>query len=241
MTEAVGIDTSTDINTNTTDQTSEITSLREQLNAATERINQYDGERKDYSEQTNQIEDLKSQVEGLKQTVQDADDEDSKHEIVTKEELRDFKASEGERFAEYSKVEAQKVIDKQMEYQKHLANASLKVKDEAEFNEIIKEHDSLITNGGMPEETGNLKADAEIAWREAENSLLRKKNALGQKLDFKTVDDVKKPIVPGQQELSSNNTTAQKTSMPDNLPDDAKEFVALMGMGSDSVNRGLKR
>jgi hypothetical protein len=93
----------------------------------------------------------------------------------------------------------------------------------------------------MPQSTGNLKADAKIAWREAENSLYRKKLQAGGKMDFKEIEDVGKPIVPGQQELSKATITTQTTTMPDNLPDDAKEFIAMTNMGSDSVNKALSR
>lgn len=234
-----------DVNTdnkeqNTNQESEEVTGLKAQLQKAQEQINKYDGERKDYSEQKNVINSLKEQVETLQQKVQQADEEDSKHEIVTKAELREFKEKENERFKEFTELEAQKQIEKEAEYQKHLAQASLSVKDEALFDEICKEHDYLVANGGMPESTGDPRADAQIAWRESENSLYRKKLASGQKVDFQSKDDVTtKPVVPGQKELSSSTVTEQKTTMPENLPDDAKEFVAMMGMGADSVNKAL--
>ncbi len=222
----------------------EITSLKEQLGSATERINKYDGERKDAAEQANMITDLRSELDGLKKTITDADNEDNKHVSVTQEELRDYKAKEGDRFKEYNKTEADKVTASKAEYQKYLGEESLSVKDEALFDEICKEHDFLVNNNGMPESTGNLKADAKIAWREAENSLYRKKIAAGgQKLPFQEPSTVKKPVVPGQQELSSGTKPAQTTTMPDNLPDDAKEFIAMMGdtQNPDSVNKALGR
>lgn len=220
----------------------EVVGLQEQLKVATERLNKYDGERKDYSEQTNLIEDLKNQVESLKETVQNGEIEDTKHLSVTQEEMREYKSKEGERFAQYTKDEAVKTTAAQEEYQKHLVNASMGVKDEALFAEICKEHDALVASGGMPESTGNSKADAEIAWRESENSLFRKKLALGSKTDFKKIDEVEKPVVPGQQELSTPTLPAkQNTTMPENLPDDAREFAEMMGMGADSVNKGLAR
>ncbi len=222
-------------------QTAEITSLKEQLGTATDRLNKYDGERKDVSEQNNVIEDLKTQVESLQQTIQNNEDEDNKHETVTQEELRNYRDGEAERFADYNKSQTDKVIANQEEYQKYLGQESLSVKDEELFSAICKEHDALVANGGMPESTGDLKADAKIAWREAENSYYRKTLAAGGKINFSDVKTVAKPIVPGQKELSNANETKQNTTMPDNLPDDAKEFIQMTGMGSDSVNKALGR
>ncbi len=221
-----------------------VVELTRQLEEAQSKINKYDGERKDYSEQTNLIANLTSQVEGLTTRLQEADDLDSAHESVTQQEMRDYKAKEGERFAQYNRDQVAKQAEQQNEYQKHLATASLNTKDDDMFDEICKEHDALVASNAMPQSTGNLQADAQIAWSFAENALLRKKNAAGQQVNFGKLEDVKSgtsPIVPGQQELSSATTTVQTTTMPDNLPDDAKEFAALMGMGADSVNKALAR
>ncbi len=223
--------------------TADATGLKEQLAAAQAKINKYDGERKDYSEQTNLINDLKSQVEALQTSVRDAEDEDTKHLTVTQEELRDYQSKESERFANYTKAEATKATEKQEEYQKFLATESLSVKDEELYDEICKEHDYLVANNGMPESTGNMRADASIAWRESYNSLLRKKNAAGEKVNFQTPADATKnrPVVPAQQEVSSATQSVQTTTMPDNLPDDAKEFIAWMGEGNnpDKINKVL--
>ncbi len=223
------------------EQATEITSLKEQLGTATERLNKYDGERKDLSEQNNIIDGLKAQVESLQKTVQDNEDEDTKHLSVTQEEMKNYKEGEAGRFAEYNKGQAAKVTEDQAEYQKYLGQESLSVKDETLFDAICKEHDALVANGGMPESTGDLKADAKIAWREAENSYYRKKLASQGTIDFKDVNTVTKPIIPGQKELSAAVETKQTTTMPDNLPDDAKEFIAMTGMKSDSVNKALGR
>tara|TARA_R100001530_G_scaffold135084_2_gene111408 strand:+ start:239 stop:955 length:717 start_codon:yes stop_codon:yes gene_type:complete len=225
---------------------SAVEELTKKLEEATQKINKYDGERKDYSEQTNLIVNLTSQVEGLTEKLQAVEDEDTKHVSVTQEELRDFKAGESERFENHIKAKEDKVTADQAEYQKYLGQASLSVKDETLFDEICKEHDSLVASNAMPVSTGNMKADAQIAWSFAENALLRKKNAAGQAVTgFSKIEDVKtsqSPVVPGQQELSSASETKQTTTkMPDNLPDDAREFAALMGMDADSVNRGLAR
>lgn len=225
------------------EQNTEITSLREQLGNATERIAKYDGERKDYSEQTNLITDLTEQVENLKQSIQTNEDDDTKHLSVTHEEMRTYKDGENDRFATYNKKQADiKTADK-AEYQKYLGEESLSVKDEKTFDLICKEHDDLVAKGGMPESTGNLKADAKIAWREAENSHYRKMLAAKGVTDFKEVKNVDKPLIPGQKELSTSTDSKQTTTMPDNLPDDAKEFIAMMGdtNNPDSVNRALSR
>jgi hypothetical protein len=221
----------------------EITTLKEQLAASTERLNKYDGERKDYSEQTNLITDLRAELDGLKKTITDNEDEDTKHLSVTQEELRDYKEKENERFSSYNKLKDEKVKNDKEKYQKYLGEESLSVKDETLFDEICKEHDFLVNSNAMPETTGDLKADAKIAWREAENSLYRKKLAAGEKHVFNKKDEVKKPIVPGQGELGSGGEKKQTTTMPDNLPDDAKQFIALMGdtNNPDSVNRALTR
>lgn len=225
------------------EQTAEITSLREQLGNATERIAKYDGERKDYSEQTNLITDLTAQVEGLKESIQTNEDDDTKHLSVTQEEMRTYKNGESDRFAEYNKKQADKTTEDQAEYQKYLGQESLSVKDEKLFDAICKEHDDLVAKGGMPESIGNLKADAKIAWREAENSYYRKVLAAKGVSEFKEIKDVKKPVVPGQKELNTSTKNEQTTTMPENLPDDAKEFIAMMGDSNnpDSVNRALGR
>jgi hypothetical protein len=225
------------------DESAELATLREQLGTAKERIGKYDGERKDQSEQTNMISELRSELDTLKKTVSDAEDEDTKYTSVTQEQMREYKAGEGSRFAEFTKQVADDEVAKKTEYQKYLGEESLTVKDDALFKEICAEHDNLVNNNAMPESTGNLKADAKIAWREAENALYRKKLAAGKQLDFKTPETVTKPIVPGQTELSTPTTTPQTTTMPANLPDDAKEFLALMGDSDkpDMVNKALGR
>ncbi len=228
------------------EETVEVKSLKEQLGTATERIAKYDGERKDYSEQTNLIENLKKQVESLIETVQTNEDEDTNHLSVTQEELREFKLGENERFEKFNKDQVDKTTAEKAEYQKYLGEESLAVKDEILFDLICKEHDALVSNGGMPESTGNLKVDARIAWKEAENSYYRKVLAAKGDTNFKDVKDVKdtnKPVVPGQKELSTSTDNKQTTTMPDNLPDDAKEFIAMMGdtNNPDSVNRALGR
>jgi hypothetical protein len=239
MAEPVGVET-TPVVTTPVDNTAEITTLKEQLDAAQERINKYDGERKDYSEQKNLISDLTAQVEELKSKIQDDEDEDSKHLTVTQEELRSYKAGEAERFAGYTKAQQDKITAEKKAYQDALGQESLKIKDEALFDEICKEHDALVVGGGMPESTGDPKIDAKIAWRESENSLFRKKLALGKTMQFETDPaNVNKPVIPGTQVLSTATTT-QTTKMPD-LPDDAKEFIALMGdsQNPDKVNAAL--
>jgi len=222
----------------------EAEALQTKLDTAQQQLNKYDGERKDFSEQSNLIANLTSQVEGLTTKLQDAEDEDTRHVSVTQEELRSYKAGEGDRFNQYNKDQEAKVAADQVEYQKHLATASLHTKDEALFDEVCKEHDALVASGAMPASTGSMQADAQLAWTYAENALLRKRSAAGQVTSFGSIEEARAgnaPVVPGQQELSSNSTPVQKTAMPGGLPDDAKEFIALMGMGADSVNRGLAR
>ncbi len=222
-----------------------VAELTTQLEEAQARINKYDGQRKDEAEQANVIANLTEQVAGLTTKLQDAEDEDTKYQSVTQEDMRNFEKGEGERFAKYTQDQAAKQTEKEEEYQKHLADASLDTKDEALFNEIAKEHDLLAAAGAL-KQTGNPEADAKMAWMMSENSLLRKKNAAGEVVTgFTTLEDAQKsdtkPVVPGQQELSTGEKAPQKTQMPTNLPDDATEFIALMGMGADSVNKALAR
>ena len=222
----------------------QVADLTKELAEARARINKYDGERKDISEQNNIIADLKTQVEDLAGKLKEAEDEDTKHLVVTQEELRAFKEAEPERFDKHIKENEARIASEQAEYQKYLATASLQTKDESVFDAVCKEHDLLVANGAMPQSTGNMEADAKIAWTFAENSLLRKKHVAGEAVTgFGNLEDVKignTPVIPGQQELGTAKSEVTNTQMP-KLPDDAAEFAAAMGMDADAVTRGLKR
>lgn len=225
----------------TPDQTAEIATLKAQLGEATERINKYDGERKDAAEQTNLVTGLTEQVAALTTKLQETENEDTKHESVTQEELRTYKAGESDRFATYNKTEKDKVTANEKLYQEELGKVSLTVKDETLFDAICKEHDALVANGTMPESTGNMKIDAQLAWKEAENSHFRKQLAAGKQIPFeKDPAKVTTPVVPGTKELGTSTET-QTTTMPSNLPADAQEFIEMMGdtNNPDKINAAL--
>ncbi len=210
------------------DNTAELATLREQLSTANERINKYDGERKDYKEQKNSLDALTQELNELKDKVQSDADEDAKYLSVTQEELKSYKDGEAGRFADYTKAEAAKQTQKQADYQKYLGEASLSVKDEELFTAICAEHDGLVSGGGMPDTTGNIKTDAQLAWKEAENSYYRKQLSAGKTIQFEA-DPLKaaKPVVPGTKQVSTP-VTSKSTKMPD-LPEDARAFLDAMG------------
>jgi len=220
----------------------ELTKLRADLTEANDRINKYDGERKDASEQGNQITALTEQLTALQEQIKADEDEDTKDEAVTQAELKTYKEGEAERFNAHTKSIADKQSADSAEYQTELGKASLSIKDEDLFNAICKEHDELVASNSMPERTGNIKTDALLAWKEAENSHYRKQIVAGTKTNpFQDITKVEtKPLVPGTENLGTKTTETQKTTMPD-LPDDAKEFLALMGdsNNADKVNAAL--
>ncbi len=244
MTEPVGDEVLTPAVTPVTppvDHVAEIAALQAKLDESTERINKYDGERKDAAEQSNLVTGLTEQVAALTAKLQDVDDEDTKHVSVTQEELRTYKQGESERFAEYNKDEQAKVSARETEYQTELGKASLSVKDEVLFAAICKEHDALVAAGAMPESTGNMKTDAQMAWKESENSYFRKTLAASKQIVFeKDPAKVTTPVVPGDKNLSTPTDT-QTTKMPDNLPEDAQEFIEMMGdtNNPDKINKAL--